>query len=569
MALRLVAFLADSLPARPGGAALLASRDVWVLPVANPDGYEYTFTTDRLWRKNRRDNGDGTFGVDLNRNHAGFFAFDDLGSSPFTSAETYRGPAAESEPETRAIALFHRAHPPVVAVSFHTYQAALLYPWSHAFAAFTGDQLVFGALAGTVLQPAVLDSVPGSDRTAYVSAPSWQLYPTNGDYDGWAYREFGTLAFTDELTSGCCIGGAYYGFVFPDDEALLERVFRDNLPFALELIAAAGDPAGAVGPLGAAAPRAALLSIWPTAVVSAPASPGGLALDVASGAEAPRSYALPRDTLGAGRFLTRYTLGAAALAGTEAVRVPQLGLVAEVLSRDGAEWEGTPWLGFRRTGDAFEGKFAWTGLRDTLVSPEIAVAGRSGLQLFFWTRHEGSLSDTSSLGRVEVSTDGGSAWTEVWRAVGAGSAWYPVAVPLASAEGAASLRVRFVASGLLWWVDAVTVAAGESRLFDAAAAAQGNPLGISANPVRRAPQVLRWPPGQGATRVQVFAFSGTLVADETLPADPGLYRWDLTAQSGELVANGVYVAVVTRADGTRYRRRFYVLRDRSPGGGGP
>jgi hypothetical protein len=563
MALRLVAFLADSLPARPGGAALLASRDVWVIPVANPDGYEYTFATQRLWRKNRRANADGSFGVDLNRNHAGFFAFDDDGSSPSPWSEVYRGPSAESEPETRALALFHRAHPPVISISYHTYAAALLYPWSHAFGAFTGDQPVFAALAGTVLRPAVRDSVPGSDHTAYVSAPGWQLYPTNGDYDGWAYREFGTLAFTAEITSGCCVGGASYGFVFPDDEALLQRVFRDNLPFALDVIAAAGDPAGAVGPLGTAAAGTTLLSVWPTVVVSAPASTGSLSLDVASGTGAPRSFTLPRDTLGSGRFLARYTVGAAAFAGTEAVRVPQLGLVAEVLSRDGAEWDGTPWRGFWRTGEAFEGRFAWAGVRDTLVSPEIRVAGRSGLQLFFWTRHEGSLSDPSSQGRVEISTDGGQSWSEVFRLVGAGTTWYPVAASLALAEGAASVRVRFVANGMQWWVDAVTVAAGESRLFGVTAAAQGNPLGIAANPVRVAPQVLRWPAGQGTARVQIFSFYGTLVADETLPADPGLYRWDLTTRRGELVANGAYVAVVTLGDGTRYRRRFFVLRNAS------
>jgi hypothetical protein len=422
---------------------------------------------------------------------------------------------------------------------------------------------VFAALAGTALRPAVLDSVPGSDHGAYASAPGWALYATNGDYDGWAYRELGTLAFTAEITSGCCVAGGYYGFLFPDDEALLQRVFRDNLPFALELIAAAGDPAGAVGPLGAAAASDGLLAVWPTVVANAPANTGILRLDVASGTGAPRSYRLPRDTLGTGRFQARYTLGAPAMAGTEAVRVPALGLVAEVLARDGAEWEGTPWRGFRRTGDAYEGRFAWTGTSDTLVSPEVAVAGRHGLQLFFWTRHEGSLSDTASCGRVEVSSDGGRTWSEVWRLVGAGTAWYPVAVPLDAAEGAASLRVRFVAQAMAWWVDAVTVAAGESRLFDGATAAPANPLGISANPVRVAPQVLRWPAGQGAARVQVFSFSGALVADETLPADPGLYRWDLTSLTGALVANGAYVAVVTLADGTRYRRRFFVLRERS------
>jgi murein tripeptide amidase MpaA len=41
---------------------------IWIIPVINPDGYNYTQTVDRYWRKNRRNNGDGTFGVDLNRN---------------------------------------------------------------------------------------------------------------------------------------------------------------------------------------------------------------------------------------------------------------------------------------------------------------------------------------------------------------------------------------------------------------------------------------------------------------------------------------------------------------------
>lgn len=41
--------------------------DWYFLPVLNPDGYEYSHTTDRLWRKNRRF-GIGCAGTDLNRN---------------------------------------------------------------------------------------------------------------------------------------------------------------------------------------------------------------------------------------------------------------------------------------------------------------------------------------------------------------------------------------------------------------------------------------------------------------------------------------------------------------------
>ena len=78
-----------------------------VHPRANPDGYQYTFDVDRLWRKNLRDNnGDGEItpgdGVDLNRNYPEHWNYDDEGSSSTFASETYRGPAPVSEPETQA-----------------------------------------------------------------------------------------------------------------------------------------------------------------------------------------------------------------------------------------------------------------------------------------------------------------------------------------------------------------------------------------------------------------------------------------------------------------------------------
>jgi len=564
-ALRLLAFLADSLPLRPGGSALLSSRDIWVVPVVNPDGYQHTFTTDRLWRKNRRPNPDGSFGVDLNRNHAAFFAFDDGGSSPQAQSAVYRGPSAESEPETRAVAAFHRAHPPVVGVSYHTYGGAILFPWGHQSALFAGDQPVFAALAGTPAAPAILDSLPSDGLAGYAPGPGWLLYPTNGDYDGWVYRELGTIAFTVELTSGCCLDGASYWFEFPDDEALLERVFRDNLPFALSLIEAAGDPAATVGAAGLRADEPAIEALWPQVVVSAPATAGALTLDIAPGPGALRTVPLARDSLGEGRFVSRLGSGDAALQGAEAVRVGRLGLVAEVLAREGAEREDSPWSGFRRDSGGVEGTGHWAGdSAATLVSPEIPVGGRRGLRLFFWTRHYGNFGSAVAMGRVEVSTDGGARWTEAGRVLGYAPAWYPVALPLAAAEGSSALRLRFVTVGMPWLIDAIAVAAGESRRFDAATAlAQGNPLEVSANPVRTPPVTLRWPAGPGGARVQVFSFYGTLLVDETLPADPGLWRWDLATRAGSIVANGAYALVVTRDDGVRYRRRIFVLRSGS------
>ena len=65
---------------------LLDTRELWFMPVANPDGYQYTFDVERLWRKNLRDNnGDGQItvgdGVDLNRNYDERWNYDNEGSS--------------------------------------------------------------------------------------------------------------------------------------------------------------------------------------------------------------------------------------------------------------------------------------------------------------------------------------------------------------------------------------------------------------------------------------------------------------------------------------------------------
>ena len=87
---------------------LVDSTELWFVPVANPDGYDFTFTEgNRLWRKNLRDNDDdgritAVDGVDLNRNFPTKWGYDNEGSSAVPGSETYRGAAPASEPETQA-----------------------------------------------------------------------------------------------------------------------------------------------------------------------------------------------------------------------------------------------------------------------------------------------------------------------------------------------------------------------------------------------------------------------------------------------------------------------------------
>ena len=72
---------------------LVSNNELWFVLVANPDGYQYTFDYDRLWRKNLRDNdGDNQItpldGVDPNRNYPEHWNFDDEGSASIFTDET-------------------------------------------------------------------------------------------------------------------------------------------------------------------------------------------------------------------------------------------------------------------------------------------------------------------------------------------------------------------------------------------------------------------------------------------------------------------------------------------------
>ncbi|MCC7290569.1 MAG: hypothetical protein IT449_00745 [Phycisphaerales bacterium] len=114
----------------PAVTAMVDGLEWYILPISNPDGYVYTWNQDRMWRKNRRNNGSGSYGVDLNRNWA--VGFGGEGSSGSRNGETYRGPSAFSEPETAAIRDFLLARPNIQAfLDIHSYGQMMLWPWGH------------------------------------------------------------------------------------------------------------------------------------------------------------------------------------------------------------------------------------------------------------------------------------------------------------------------------------------------------------------------------------------------------------------------------------------------------
>ncbi|HEV8265150.1 MAG TPA: M14 family zinc carboxypeptidase [Gemmatimonadales bacterium] len=560
MAMKLIRWLADSL-----GPALRDTRDLWVIPVENPDGYQYTFTNDRFWRKNRRPNADGTFGVDPNRNYPAFWGADDLGSSAQPVAETYRGTGPASEPETQAVIAFHAAHPPVVSVSYHTFSGLVLYPYGFRAGELPPDLPVYRALAGTDLVPAVVDRVPGSTLTYYHPGPGWHLYSTNGEYTDWAYRAHGTIAFTPELTSGCCTsGGLYYGFDFPDDSALVERVFRDNLPFAVAAIAAANDLRRGQGASGLRPTPPRFESLWPDSWLGLDATaPRPLSLTLRTGTGATALRSAQADSLRRGTVRTEWrtdlrTDTVRALRGDGTV------VVAELLFLGGAEARDAGWTGWTHDTVRLAGAFAWSATRsDTLLSPVVDLSGRTEIWLHFWTRHRGSTFSPEQRGVIQFSGDSGRTWSDAGVILGDGPNWYPVRVDLPAAAGRRGARVRFISErNFVWSLDAVGLASDATAAF--ALLAPPGVAEVSENPVRGDQVVISWPTptGTGNARVTVYGFTGERLHQATVAPPTNEYVWDLMLGGSRRVVNGAYIVVV-EVDGRRYRRRLFVARPAS------
>ncbi len=216
------------------------TREIFVLPMVNPDGHVYVElnhggSPNGWWRKNRRDNGNGTFGVDLNRNYDFAWGYDNIGSSPSTGSEVYRGSAPFSEPETQVIRDFTGAHTFTAWFSYHSYGEVLLYPWGYIYAN-TPDNEVFAALG---------DSLTAENGYVAGNPLSGAIYITNGGSDDWGYGEQVTknkvFAFTPEVNSA--LQG---GFGPPESE--IQPTFDLMLPMNLKLLEFADNPYKVVGP---------------------------------------------------------------------------------------------------------------------------------------------------------------------------------------------------------------------------------------------------------------------------------------------------------------------------------
>jgi len=198
--------IADFGAGDPRVGELMSNAEVIFVPIINPDGYVYTWTNTRLWRKTRVDNGNGTFGVDPNRNWG--FEWGGEGASTTPGNETYRGPFAFSEPETAALRDFMAARPRLDAhIDFHTFSQLILSPWGYTSAVpAEPTQSVFTRLNGDMAR-----EIRGQSGMTYIGGPSnTTIYPASGTVPDWAFGDQGILSWTIELRDT----GAY-GFVAP------------------------------------------------------------------------------------------------------------------------------------------------------------------------------------------------------------------------------------------------------------------------------------------------------------------------------------------------------------------
>ncbi|KAG2462288.1 CBPB1 Carboxypeptidase, partial [Polypterus senegalus] len=193
----------------PEMTSLLNNMDVLVLPVFNIDGYVYTWTRDRMWRKTRSKNSGTTcVGTDPNRNfNAGWCT---VGASKQPCSETYCGSRVESEIEVKAVADFIRKNRSIIKayLTIHSYSQLLLFPYSYTtdLAAHHSELLDIARTASNALY-----SLYG---TRYTSGPgAVTIYPAAGGSDDWAYDLGIKYSFTFELRDE-----GRFGFLLPESQ---------------------------------------------------------------------------------------------------------------------------------------------------------------------------------------------------------------------------------------------------------------------------------------------------------------------------------------------------------------
>lgn len=217
-----------------------------IMPVVNPDGYEFTHTHDRFWRKNRNPNTDAAtrasqiesgaymsgcgeyrgIGVDLNRNYDAMWRLGDpmVGASKWCTDDSYQGASAFSEPETKAHSEYILSVMPEAYLTMHSYAEVILFPYTYAIdAPRPHNYLELYRLAEKMT-----DRIYNQNKEWDYHPTRWTygqgrtiFYPAAGGSDDWAHANGINISYTLELRDK-----GRFGFVVPD--SYLERTMKET-----------------------------------------------------------------------------------------------------------------------------------------------------------------------------------------------------------------------------------------------------------------------------------------------------------------------------------------------------
>ncbi|KAK5995388.1 Metallocarboxypeptidase A-like protein [Cladobotryum mycophilum] len=188
--------------------------DFIFFPFVNPDGFIYTQTTDRMWRKNRQTtSGSSCLGHDINRNWP--YKWDVKGgASTNPCAEDFKGAAAGDAPETKALAAFLQktkaAQGVKIYIDYHSYSQLFMTPYGYSCSALPANNNEYQKLANGAV--AAIKAVHG---VSFQAGPICStIYPATGssvDYTADVVKA--DYVFTSELRDT-----GRYGFVLPANQ---------------------------------------------------------------------------------------------------------------------------------------------------------------------------------------------------------------------------------------------------------------------------------------------------------------------------------------------------------------
>lgn len=559
------------------------SREIWIVPMVNPDGYLRNEETNPegggMYRKNLRP----PAGVDINRNYPYQWGYDDVGSSPDVFSETYRGPAAGSEPETQCIMNLCLAHDFVTCVNFHSFSNLFFYPWGY-FAQQCADSSVF------------FDWGEAATRDCHymVSPGASGLYLLNGSAEDWMYGETSgrnkTFAVTVEVgeqfwqeseianhlaeTEKVLLAAAKAASVYPELEDLSFSDGGDgvisageevNLTLHLQNLSVRDSSGDLSIKLETADPRAEIVTGSVTIPTLAPRQRGA---NASNPLQIKLSDAVQPDSA--------IPLSVTITTATEEFRYDAALPVGEklfLLDDDFDNPPGAAWLGdWKRTDEhAHSGTYSMTDSpyssypddqASYLESPKMNLSDKVTAELCFWHRHSIQQFPTNSEGQdwgtLEASYLGSDGWITLKRYSGIEPDWQEETLSLDRFCGVQDFKVRWgmISDGSLhldgWYIDDAALTA-----FKGAVSTGGlhelvdiRPVAGVVEMITTGPLNFAGPAGL-AVKITMFDESGRRAAS-TRGIIP--FAWQLEDEHGFGLPSGVYFVKTSWAGGETTRK---------------